>query len=200
MHYLSHIVEGYNTFMQQPILLAATANQAVVSGTDGLSGMIKLISDFGVQLVISGMMMLFMWKYMNNVIKRDNKLFEDLSPKIEQLSEVIKNMDASISAMISSHNAHASQSLHALEKDQDDIRGLLLESHDQLRSISGQLTVLSSNMDVLVHMVNMLNNSQYGTRPPLPNHHYDMGSTIVEDGHGNIDHYNIHPTSDEDKK
>ena len=153
--------------------------------------MAKMISEFGVQVVISAIMMLIMWRLLNNLIKRDNKLFEELSPKVADIEKSIKEMDSSISNQVSTHNAHVNQMLRALEKDQDDIRSLLLESQDQLRNISGQLTILTSKMEVLAQLTSMV---QYGVRPQISAQvHSYRDEDITEVFDGNKNHYDIHP-------
>lgn len=193
MHYLTQIVESYNATAPKQSLAILTA-----SVTTGVPDMAKMISEFGVQVIISAIMMLIMWRLLNNLIKRDNKLFEELSPKVAEIEKAIKEMDSSISNQVSTHNAHVNQMLHALEKDQDDIRSLLLESQDQLRNISGQLTILTSKMEVLAQLTSMV---QYGVRPQIssPMHPYrDDGITEVFDGERN--HYDIHPGEGEHTK
>ncbi len=125
----------------------------VVATAAPVSEFASLIADFGIQIVIVAMMMFFMWKYMNNLIKRDNKLYEEIIPRLTTIEKSIKEMDTSVSQLISNHNAHTNQSIKAMEKDLDDIRDMTLRDQDQLRNISGQLTVLEGNIEVLFHNI-----------------------------------------------
>lgn len=202
MHFLTQIVEGYNaTPKLLTMALATSTPTATTTATQGVPDMAKMISEFGIQVVISAIMMLIMWRLLNNLIKRDNKLFDELSPKVAELEKLIKDMDSSISSQVSTHNAHSNQLLHALEKDQDDIRSLLLESQDQLRNISGQLTILTSKMEVLAHLMSM---TQYGgLRPPISSQApstYRSPDDITEVFNGDVDHYDIHPGDGEHTK
>lgn len=186
MHYLSHTV----------MLASVATNTSTLSP---MSDMVSILTEYGVQVIIVAMMLLFMWKYMNNVIKRDNKLFENVSPQLEAISKAIADMDVNVSSLVSSHNAHANQSIKALEKDQEDMRSLLLNEQDQLRTIAGQLTVLNSNVEVLFHHVISLNGGYMMNRPQLSQQM--MYGNPPKNGDQDNDHYDIHPDiQSQDKK
>jgi len=193
MHFLSQLVTKYNFY---PILATATTN--AVKTDPEITGMASLLTEYGVQVIIVAMMLFFMWKHMNNVIKRDNKLFEGVTPQLEAISKAISAMDANVSSLISSHNTHANQSMRALEKDQEDMRSLLLSEQDQIRNIASQLTVLNSSMEVLFHHVLSMSSGTYMMGRQLPK--YTDVSAV--DGDQMNEHYDIHPSesSNEDKK
>lgn len=197
MHFLSQMTTGFAT---HPVLLATTVADSAQIETSPLANMASLIVEFGVQVIIVAMMMVFMWRYMNNVIKRDNKLFENVAPQLETITKSIAEMDTNVSSLISSHNAHMNQSIHALEKDQEDIRSILIMEQDQLRSIAGQLTVLNSNVEVMFHHIIALSAGGYtGRMRQLQSY---PSENLIPNGDRTNDHYNIHPNEEaiEEKK
>ena len=187
MHFLSQLVVGHKFY---PILATAAVATETVKSTTAVTDMASILTEYGVQVIIVAMMLLFMWRHMSNVLQRDNKLFEGITPQLEALNKAIGNMDANVSSLITSHNTHVNQSLRALEKDQEDMRSLLLSEQDQLRNIAGQLTVLNSNMEVLFHHVLSMSNGGYSmSRPQLPRY----SESSVLNGDQTNEHYNIHP-------
>ena len=161
MQFLSLI----NAYVHSTIPVLATTSTSVVAATDatipGVTSTAKLIAEFGILVVIAAMMMLFMWKQMNNVIKRDNKLYEELAPKLTEVQDELKddifkletelnNVNQNISLLINNHNAHTNQTIKALERDQSEMRELVLQSLDSLKEGAGQITAIGNNLNILI--------------------------------------------------
>lgn len=157
MHFLSQTTTMHNAAF---IMAAATTNTPILAtNVGGVSTLAQLISDFGIQIVLCSIMLIFMWRMMTNVLKRDNQIFDLIAPKYDELSKKFTDIGTVVSNLVSSHNAHANNEFHAMEKDLDDIRALLLANQDQLRDVAGNLTALSNSVDVLFRV---LVNKSYG--------------------------------------
>lgn len=160
MHFLSLIPYIYAEEKTSAVAtVAATATDAV----PGLSSTVRLIVEAGVLTVIAGIMLIVMWRMLNSLIKRDNKLFDGLTPKVSALQDDLKKnlfeletkineANQNISLLINNHNAHTNQTIKALERDQSDMRELLLQNQDTLNDISGQLTAMNSSITTLLQL------------------------------------------------
>lgn len=171
MHFLS-LIPYINAEAQTLAATSTTAAEAL----PGLSSTVKLIVEAGVLTVIAGIMLIVMWKMLNNIIKRDNKLFEGLSPKMDTMQETltknlfeletkINEVSQNISLLISNHNAHTNQTIKALERDQADMRELLIQNQDTLNDISGQLTAMNSSISTLLLFVSQASGKMQGMNP-----------------------------------
>lgn len=178
-------------YLSQTLLsnaILATTQVTTSADTTELSSVAKIIADYGVTVVVCAIMLIFMWRYMNNILKRDNKLFEEVSPKLDSLEKHITELNTTLSTLISNHNAHSNNSLHAVERDLTDIRKLLLENQDQLRDIAGSLTNVQNGIEVLFRVTV---NNKYGS---IDQSHSIEASSHYE--HYDVDHYHRDVVSD----
>ena len=74
-------------------------------------------------------------------------------------------MNQNISLLISNHNAHTNQTIKALERDQADMRELLIQNQDTLNDISGQLTAMNSSISTLLLFVSQASGKMQGMNP-----------------------------------
>lgn len=137
------------------LLLTSTVAENVntTPTSSEFGNLVKTITDFGIMAVICAVVVIFMYRYMNNIMKRDNKLFENINPKLDKLSADLATMQSQLNALITNHNAHSSQSLRALERDETEIRSMLLEINDSVNEISGQLTALQGNYESIFRIL-----------------------------------------------
>lgn len=169
MHFLSltqHIANAHMLAASSPTALASDA-------IPGISSTVKLIVEAGVLAVIAAIMLIIMWRMLNSTIKRDNKLFEEMTPKVDnllgelktnvyELEKQLNEIDGNISLLISNHNAHTNQTIGAMERDQKEMREMLLQNQDTLKDISGQLTAISSNITMIFQIFMGTNQSSGG--------------------------------------
>lgn len=141
--------------------------------------LVKTITEFGIMAVICAIVVIFMYRYMNNIMKRDNELFENMNPKLDKLSTDLATMQSQLNTLITNHNAHTSQSLRALERDETEIRSMLLEINDSANEISGQLTALQGNYESIFRL---LTSYAYGNMslPFRTNHEHFHEDNITE--------------------
>lgn len=142
-----------------PIAATVAANAPTAPTSSEFGELVETIANFGIMAVICAVVVIFMYRYMNNIMKRDNKLFENMNPKLDKLSADITALQSQLSTLITNHNAHASQSLRAIERDETEIRSMLLEINDSVNEISGQLTALQGNYESILRI---LTNIAYG--------------------------------------
>lgn len=146
------------------VLAAASTDAATDATIPGVTSAAKLIAEFGILVVIAAMMMLFMWKQMNNVIKRDNKLYDELSPRLTAIQDDLKadifkleseisKVNQNISLLINNHNAHSNQTLKAMEKDQSEMSELLIQNLDAWRETVGQITAIGNNVNMIMEVL-----------------------------------------------
>lgn len=156
--------------MGMGIILTSTTTEPDV--IPGVTTVVNAVAEFGIMIVISAVMITITWRMTNNIIKRDNKLYDEMAPKLTSLQtdlannvyrieNVLKDIDRNITTAVSNHNAHSNQSHKSMEKDMQDIRDMLLQNQDTLRDISSQLTVLNTNVETINKM--MMHNI-YGKR------------------------------------
>jgi SMC interacting uncharacterized protein involved in chromosome segregation len=137
----------------QSAIIVATETSTTSTSVSTLSNIVQVISDFGVEVVITAVTICFMYRYMRNLIKRDNGLYENVIPKIEGLSTSIKSMESDINKLISNHNTHSNTMLRNLEKDQEDLHDMVLENQNQLRELNARLTSLQRNQEIMFRMI-----------------------------------------------
>lgn len=139
----------------------ATPDNIVVTG---ISSVAEMITEFGILVVIAAIMITITWKMTNNTIKRDNKLFDEMVPKmaslqtdlannVRLLESVMKDMDRNITTAVSNHNAHSNQSHRSMEKDMEDIRETLIQNQVILRDVSSQLTAINSGIEIIYKLL-----------------------------------------------
>lgn len=133
--------------------IVATETSSTSTSVSALSNIVQVISDFGVEVVITAVTICFMYRYMRNLIKRDNGLYENVIPKIEGLSTSIKSMESDINRLITNHNTHSNTMLRNLEKDQEDLHDMVLENQNQLRELNARLTSLQRNQEIMFRMI-----------------------------------------------
>jgi gas vesicle protein len=172
---------------------------STVSTSDSVSTITtiaQMISDFGIQLVISSIMVFFIYRYLKSVLKRDNSVFETIKPKLEEISSDISKMGTDINKLVSNHNSHSNQMLRVLEKNQDDIRDLILEQQNQTRTIMAQLSALQSNIEIMLRMIAACNNFTTSRTLSNGNAEFDTQPHLEESADGILDK----PDSDDNTK
>lgn len=135
------------------LLTAVAENEHTTPTVSEFGNLAETITNFGIMVVICAVVVIFMYRYMNNIMKRDNALFENMNPKLDKLATDLTAMQSQLSAIITNHNAHASQSLRAIERDETEIRSMLLEINDSVNEISGQLTALQGNYESIFRIL-----------------------------------------------
>jgi len=156
-----------------------------------ISEMASLISDFGIQIVIVAIMLIFMWRHMNNIIKRDNKLFEDMNPRLADIKKAIIDMDTNITTLVSNHNARANSEFKEIAKEEADLKTVLSRNETLLKDILIQITILNANAEAMHrYLLNVLSGLNVGNKQQEPVFNTPPShtpSSITEDSSTNSD-------------
>ena len=145
--------------IQLLIILLSISNAYGAEFSNPISEMASLISDFGIQIVIVAIMLIFMWRHMNNIIKRDNKLFEDMTPRIADIKKAIIDMDTNLTTLVSNHNARANSEFKEITKEQEDLKEVVARNEVLLKDVLIQITILNANAEAMHrYLLNVLNN------------------------------------------
>jgi hypothetical protein len=134
-----------------------TTSSSTSSVTD-ITSLVGLISDAGISIVISAVMVFFIYRYLRSLMKRDNQLFNSIIPKLDGIESELTRMESDISKLVSNHNAHSNQMLKGMEKEQDDMRDMIAEEQNQLRTIMSQIAAVQSNVEITLRIIAACNN------------------------------------------
>lgn len=117
---------------------------------------ISAISDFGVLLVIGGIVIIFLYKVLNNSIKQTEMLTNNVSVTLNSIMEASRANQAVLIESINSHNSSMNNMITRLEKNVDELRAtvdimrmLLNEVEDRTITIDNRLTAYLQELNVL---------------------------------------------------
>lgn len=153
-----------NSYLSTGIAFAEEVTTKSTGAFAPISELATMVTEFGIQIIIAVIMLIFMWRHINNVIKRDNKLFEEMTPKLTEIINAITRMDINITTLITNHNGHSNSELKVIERNQDDIRDINTKNEDMLKNILVQLAVLNGNIEALFRFV--VNNANIKNSEP----------------------------------
>ena len=85
------------------LLTVVAENEHTTPTVSEFGNLAETITNFGIMVVICAVVVIFMYRYMNNIMKRDNALFENMNPKLDKLATDLTAMQSQLSAIITNH-------------------------------------------------------------------------------------------------
>ena len=110
--------------------LAVQQNRSPIGTTTELRDVIEAISNVGIMIVLSAVIVLFLMKVLTMLLDQTKKANNEILPKIESLSSKIVDTQSQLSNLIMNHNQSSNKKLSALELQLNQIA----EKADRLES------------------------------------------------------------------
>lgn len=116
-------------------------------GIGAINDMAKSIADFGITVLICAVILFFLCRILNVMVKQVNATYESILPKISEIGDMINELKNSISTTIAAHNNNSSSKLYELRVDVDNAQEALTKLVDAVSAANAQLQRLDSNID-----------------------------------------------------
>lgn len=88
---------------------------------DSLQSFVKMISDFGIMVIISAGVVFFIFKLLSMLLKQNQKMIDDLIPKMTNIEKLVEKDKSDIMGAISAHNSYVQNQLSDMKRDLDNI-------------------------------------------------------------------------------
>lgn len=121
----------------------------ILSTSNDVIDLASAITDYGVLVVIAAVFLVIVVMYLTTIMKRDSKTVSGIIPKMDELSKNLVEFQRVFNEVLSAHSAHSNQSLKSLERDENELREILLGCQKTLTKIEGEMEILRSNYDTL---------------------------------------------------
>lgn len=82
-----------------------------------LKEVIEMISNLGITIVISAGVVVFIFKLLTMLLKQNQKMVEDIMPRIAELEKSIEKNKSDMMGAITNHNTHTQTILHTMETE-----------------------------------------------------------------------------------
>lgn len=128
-----------------------------VSHTMDIPDLIKTISDVGIMIVLSAVMVLFLMKVLTVLLDQTKKASDELLPKIRELADKITETQSQLSTLIMNHNQSSNKKLSALEIQLNQIieKANRLEARlDDCDSDHKAILIEAEKLEGLIHVRN----------------------------------------------
>ena len=116
-------------------------------GIGAINDMAKSIADFGITVLICAVILFFLCRILNVMVKQVNATYESILPKISEIGDMIGELKNAISTTIAAHNNNSSSKLYELRVDVDKAQEDLNKLVDTINAAHAQLQRLDSNID-----------------------------------------------------
>lgn len=111
-----------------------------------VSNMVEIVSNYGITMVISVVVVLFLIRVLDTLLKQTTQSINQIIPKIETLVTAISELRASVVESITTHNLSMNKKIRELDLKIDGCKG----NFDYINGKIDRIETTAHNMEVQV--------------------------------------------------
>lgn len=141
----------------------------------------KAISEYGILVVIAAIYLFLTLFVIRRLLNNYSKTIDSTISEIKELRETIQGIQKSFNEVMSNHNAHSNQSLKTLERNEKDVRDIIMDCQKTLKEIQSEMIVIRNGNENMFRF--LIANSNKGYTSQLPTMDVDS-----HDDYGDVDY------------
>lgn len=138
---------------QYELMNLGVAATVAATPESGIMDVVKAISDFGVTIVIAAIVLIFMSKFLNNMLERDSIMINNVGPRLGKLSSTLHDFQKAVNEAISSHNTHVNKTLASMQRDNQELLEKLQHTEEMVANLTSKMDVVESNYKIVCQLL-----------------------------------------------
>lgn len=128
------------------------------TGMDEFTNVAKTIADFGVTIVVCAVVIIFLFKILNTMVKQIEATQQSVLPEIQKIGDRINSVENNVMEAVTKHNTSSANRLYSTGTDIEKLKSDAAKMLDQLAELNACIQRLDTNIDSEQMLLSQLSN------------------------------------------